>query len=248
MLTGKRAFEGDDVTDTLAAVLRADVEWGRLPSDLSPAVRTLLGRCLNGTRSSGCSTSAMHGSGSRSQRSPGTSAPAPQARRRWGGVAVAALLSAAVVGPLVVVQACIACGHANELRHQDAVRDASESVVPLALSPDGRQLAYVVGLGERRVLFHQSLNVFDPRPLEENAGARTPFFSPGGDAVGFYAAVEAKCSRCAFPEGLPPASSTRRISTEQAGAKTEPSSSAQGGDSRCGSGARPRPTRPASPE
>jgi serine/threonine protein kinase len=46
MLTGKTLFEGPTVSDTLASVLRADLEWGRLPSGLPAPVRTLLGRCL----------------------------------------------------------------------------------------------------------------------------------------------------------------------------------------------------------
>src|SRR5262249_27868286 len=46
MLTGKRAFEGEDIGDTLAAVLRAEPDWSVLPEDVSPALRTLLQRCL----------------------------------------------------------------------------------------------------------------------------------------------------------------------------------------------------------
>ena len=38
MLTGTRAFPGEDVTDTLAAVVRAEPDWTRLPSNLSPAL------------------------------------------------------------------------------------------------------------------------------------------------------------------------------------------------------------------
>src|SRR5262249_16060560 len=40
MLTGKRAFEGEDVSDTLAAVLRAEPDWNALPRELSPQIRT----------------------------------------------------------------------------------------------------------------------------------------------------------------------------------------------------------------
>ena len=190
MLAGKTLFEGATVSDTLAAVLRADVEWGRLASDLPPAVRTLLGRCLQRDPKQ----RLQHIGDARIeledlQRNPVTSAPAPHAPRRWGHLAVAALLSAAVVGPLAwSFKPASPAGTPTSF----VIRTPSEMPVsrwsPLALSPDGRQLAYVVGLGERHVLFHQSLNVFDPRPLEENARARTPFFSPGGDAVGFYAA------------------------------------------------------------
>ena len=46
MLTGKRAFEGEDVSDTLAAVLRADPRWAELPSDTPRAISRLLQRCL----------------------------------------------------------------------------------------------------------------------------------------------------------------------------------------------------------
>ena len=47
MLAGKRAFGGEDVADTLAAVLRADPDWSALPADaVSVSVRPLLERCL----------------------------------------------------------------------------------------------------------------------------------------------------------------------------------------------------------
>src|SRR5262245_60467197 len=46
MLTGKRAFEGEDVSDTLAAVLRAEPNWSALPEEVSPGLRTLIQRCL----------------------------------------------------------------------------------------------------------------------------------------------------------------------------------------------------------
>src|SRR5438552_2638047 len=46
MLTGKRAFEGDDVSDTLAAVLRGEPDWNAIPADVSPAVGTLVRRSL----------------------------------------------------------------------------------------------------------------------------------------------------------------------------------------------------------
>ena len=46
MLTGKRAFEGEDVSDTLAAVLRGEPDWAALPADVPAAMRTLIRRCL----------------------------------------------------------------------------------------------------------------------------------------------------------------------------------------------------------
>jgi hypothetical protein len=46
MLTGTRAFPGDDVTDTLAAVVRGEPEWNLIPKDVSPTLLVFLRRCL----------------------------------------------------------------------------------------------------------------------------------------------------------------------------------------------------------
>ena len=46
MLTGQRAFAGTDVTDTLAAVVRAEPEWHLLPDAMGPSLRVFMQRCL----------------------------------------------------------------------------------------------------------------------------------------------------------------------------------------------------------
>jgi serine/threonine protein kinase len=43
-LTGKRAFEGETVTETLAAILRGEPDWNRLPSNIHPRIRFMLDR------------------------------------------------------------------------------------------------------------------------------------------------------------------------------------------------------------
>ena len=47
ILTGRRAFEGDDLGETLANVIKADVPWEHPPTDTPPAIRRLLRRCLS---------------------------------------------------------------------------------------------------------------------------------------------------------------------------------------------------------
>ena len=47
MLSGERAFKGEDVSDTLAAVLRQDVDWTALPTPMPTSVRRLMARCLD---------------------------------------------------------------------------------------------------------------------------------------------------------------------------------------------------------
>ena len=51
MLAGTRAFGGEEISDTLAAVLRGDPDWNALPASVPPAIRTLLERCLEKNRS-----------------------------------------------------------------------------------------------------------------------------------------------------------------------------------------------------
>jgi hypothetical protein len=46
MLTGQRAFDGEDMTDVLGAVVRLEPDWAALPASLPLAVRTLIQRCL----------------------------------------------------------------------------------------------------------------------------------------------------------------------------------------------------------
>src|SRR6202049_2266276 len=50
LLTGKAAFHGEDVTDILAAVVRAEPDWNVLPANISPSIRVLLQRCLRKDR------------------------------------------------------------------------------------------------------------------------------------------------------------------------------------------------------
>jgi eukaryotic-like serine/threonine-protein kinase len=46
MLNGKRAFQGDDVAETLAAVIRGEPDWSTLPRDVPPALASMLKRCI----------------------------------------------------------------------------------------------------------------------------------------------------------------------------------------------------------
>ena len=50
MLTGKRPFDGEDVSDTLANVLKTEPDWSALPSEIPPAIPTLLQSCLTKDR------------------------------------------------------------------------------------------------------------------------------------------------------------------------------------------------------
>ena len=50
LLAGSRAFQGDDVTDTIAAIVRGEPAWKELPATTPPAIRQLIERCLSKDR------------------------------------------------------------------------------------------------------------------------------------------------------------------------------------------------------
>ena len=97
MLTGRRAFEAEDISLTLAEVMKSEPDWEALPGELSPTLRTYLTRLL-GERSE--TARARHrrcsfGHGrrcSRRARTPPSDAPAER-RVGWPAVGMALALS-----------------------------------------------------------------------------------------------------------------------------------------------------------
>jgi len=59
MLSGRREFRGETLTDTLASVIRADPDWTALPASTLPGIRRLLLSCLQKDPKRGCAISAM---------------------------------------------------------------------------------------------------------------------------------------------------------------------------------------------
>ena len=54
MLTGQRAFDGEDVSETLARVMEREPDWAELPATCRPRSRTYIRRCLRKIPDSGC--------------------------------------------------------------------------------------------------------------------------------------------------------------------------------------------------
>jgi len=142
MLTGRRLFAGETVSDTLAAVLRAEPDMSALPTRTPPSIHRLLRRCLERDvrlrlRSAGDALLELLEVDDADPQSP---VATQQPRILWGLVAVLALalafsvlLRPSLTGPLV------------SSLHLDISPPAGSTVqiVPPALSPDGRWLAFV---------------------------------------------------------------------------------------------------------
>ncbi|MGA9885157.1 MAG: protein kinase [Candidatus Acidiferrales bacterium] len=200
MLTGKVAFAGETITDTLAAVLTRDPNWSLLPAKTPARVRVLLQRCLQKDpkqrlHDSGDARIALDEvlSGAPEPSSPAVAvAPVPVSFWRralpWSAGAIA---GAVITGLLVWNLAVPAPAPANLMRFEIPVPQkvtlaASSS---FALSPDGLQLAFVAaGTDGVQRIWVRSLESLQARPLpgtESTDPNESPVWSPDGQRIAF---------------------------------------------------------------
>jgi Tol biopolymer transport system component len=199
MLTGARAFEGEDVSDTLAAVLRGEPAWTLLPDDVPAAIRTLLQRCLAKDRRQRVAdlsvvryvlADAASLAVRQATLTPVVVAPAVSRLKSAVPVATAVLLTAALVGvgTWSVRPSRVAPPIARfSLTFPEGQQPTGVSRQLFTISPDGTQLVY---LANSR-LFLRSLSEFDPHAISGGetvlTGAITnPAFSPDGRSVAFF--------------------------------------------------------------
>ncbi len=197
MLTGKRTFQGETISDTLAAVLRADVDWVALPADTPASIRRLLRRCLTRDRKQrlqaiGEARIAIEEyladpAAASVLISTPTVAPQPLWQRilPWvfgGAMTLAFLLT--LWRPWVQPERTSPVRLKVEISPEEPLFTAQGAAV--ALSPDGKPMAYVTEAEGGRKLYVRSLDQLEGAPLSGTEGARDPFFSPDGRWVAFF--------------------------------------------------------------
>lgn len=207
MLTGRRAFPGDTLSDTVAAILTREPDWTALPPDLPMSIRRLLGRCLQkevnhrlrdigdarfeieeSLSSSGDSSSAV--------ATPAGPAASRSPLGRWNpaSVAAGALVTGAMLGG-GLLWLLEPAGRATErptvqftlpLPGEDRLADLDFQM--LAIAPADTHIVYVAGRRGRFQLFLRALSSIEAQPLAGTEGALNPFFSPDGQWIAFFAA------------------------------------------------------------
>ncbi len=208
MLTGKRAFEGEDVSVTLADVIRAEPAWDALPEGLSPSLVTFLKRCLHKDpkeRIPDIAAMRLALAGAFETHAAAAVAVAQPVWRQPLPVAAAAL----VLGGLLVGVAAWSLWPTAEVPRvtrtaitQPAVQPLSLSVRSpvLALSPDGTHAVYRVLVEGQPTLVVRPLDALEATVLYES-NASVPFFSPDGAWVGFYDTDDTTIKRVAVTGG-----------------------------------------------
>ena len=197
-LTGKRAFEGETVSDTLARVLESEPDWTELPKGIPSPLRTLLRRCLEKDPHR-----RLHAiadvrieledtlSGTTTDLPTDDTIAAPQTswwkRAIPWGVAFAIAMSAGVAiwnltrpEPKPLTKFVIRPS-------QDAPL-VNTNTLDLAISPDGRSIVYLAKINGNRQLYLRHFDEIDQKPVAGTEGAAGfPFFSPDGEWLGFHA-------------------------------------------------------------
>ena len=195
MLSGKRAFKGDDVTDIITSVMRDTPDWNALPPTTPALIRTLLRRCLEKDprrrlRDMGDARLELEGADE-------AGAPAAPVRLQRARSSLLVLAAATVI----VALTGFAGGYFARGDSRTAVREVSRFVITLAdglslnrgnlsslaLAPDDSSLVFVANDDETQHLYVKWLNTPEPKQIPGTDGAGDPFFSPDGRWLGFFA-------------------------------------------------------------
>ncbi len=211
MLAGEAAFARDTVSDTIVAILTLDPDWTRLPASVPEPVRRLLHRLLERDVKQ-----RLHDIGDArieiedalaAGTDPATPAarhgePVPLPQRSWKLTAGAALAAAALGAAAVLVWRSPGPRPAGQsvqfaLPLPASERFAGLSFPAVAFSPPGTHIVFVASRGGRQRLFARALAGFESLPIEGTEGALSPFFSPDGEWVGFFADGKLKKIRLA---------------------------------------------------
>jgi Tol biopolymer transport system component len=188
MLTGQRVFHGESVADTLAAVIHRDPQLDRLPRSTPWYVRATIERCLQKDardRARDIADVRMALDGAFSGPAPAASAGRPGMSARW--LAPAVLAGALLAGAAAWVFRPPSPGVAQATRFRVSAPQDLQFGRALALSPDGRSVAFTAGTEDGRSgLWVHSFETGRSRHLER-AGQVTArmFWSPDGKFIGF---------------------------------------------------------------
>jgi serine/threonine protein kinase/Tol biopolymer transport system component len=203
MITGTRAFEGDEMTDTLALVLTKEPDWTGLPPNTPAPIRMVLRRCLEKDRSRRLADVADARLDIEEALSPSiapSAVIAPDRHRRAarpGHVVpwvIAAALGAVLALVLVFGSPWQKIPVSTPLR-VSVDPGGGEAIVTtnlrssIALSPDGAQLAFVAHRPAEttRRLYVRRLDQLQAALLAETDDADGPSFSPDGQWLVFFA-------------------------------------------------------------
>jgi serine/threonine-protein kinase len=193
MLTGRRAFDGETVSDTIAAVLTRPLELDAL-TGVSLALRRLLARCLERDpklrlRDVGEARIALEAAGAPELEATSAGAPPPATRGAWPLFAIPIIAIAGIVAGWLLRTP--PPSKPDDARYALAIPNGmtllTTEQVQLAASRDGKlQAAVAVDADSVSHLIVRSEQDFEPRVLPDTERAKGPTISPDGAWIAFF--------------------------------------------------------------
>jgi serine/threonine protein kinase len=191
MLTGQRAFEGELISDVLAAILKTDPNWQAMPTGTPAALRRLVGRCLEKDpkrRLQAIGEARVQIEDLLAGASEPMRPVALIGKRLWPRLALVAVLALAI-GAAGAFTATWRVGAASPRITRTSLAAIGPAALTingisrdLAISPDGSRVVYVGNNGTQ--LFVRALDALEPVAIATGQ-IREPFVSPDGQWVGF---------------------------------------------------------------
>ncbi len=195
MLAGAPVFAGDTITDVVAAVVTKEPDWNALPPETPGHVVSIVRRCLQKDpqrRIHDVADARLELLDLTAETV--TSAQTRERPRTRSGYAAAAL-AGAIAGAGIIVASGVYQRSTNPTSLGPVTRlqvdlppdvDLYGGNAPgVALSPDGRRMAFIGVRAGQRQIYVRSLDSFDATPVRGTIQAQAFFFSPDGTAIGF---------------------------------------------------------------
>jgi len=190
MLTGNRAFGGDDVSETLARVLMKEPDWASIPVDAPPTLVQALRVCLTKDiklRAHDIADVRLAIDGAfETTREAAADAPRSTGFRALPAVAAAFALGvviAAIAAYSVTPETTQPVARLSMLAPPEIERFSS---VQFAVSPNGRNLAFVAISTNGRHIGVRPIDSMESRMLAGTEGAQFPFWSPDSQFIGYF--------------------------------------------------------------
>jgi serine/threonine protein kinase/WD40 repeat protein len=190
-LTGTRAFAGEDVSETLAAVLRAQPDWAALPKNTPILIRLMLRRALEKDRKSRLADIADAqldiDDAAREPDGIVSASPSVSSRRdvAWATATLAFVLMSVALGLRLFV---VAPAQPSTVRFTVTPPNDTPFILP-AVSPDGHRIAFVAQTTEGvSTVFVRDVDAIAPHSLKGTERAiGSVFWAPDGRWVAFFA-------------------------------------------------------------
>jgi serine/threonine-protein kinase len=222
MLTGMVPFKGETISDTLAGILEREPDWQALPESTPANIKVMIRRCLTKDprrrlQHIGDASIEIN----ETLNLPATAPPAtttsleilhPMPWQRLIAIGAVFLLLGIIATGFVIRWLRPSRKPTSQpimrfvIRPTTSIGEEALWHHALAISPDGKRLAYVdEGEDGGRLLYLRDMDMYDAQagPLPGTEGAISPFFSPDGEWLGFYDFAKKELKKIAVRGGSP---------------------------------------------